>query len=62
MIGSGQKKYESRDKDSLRPYVGKRIGIRETGSGPAKLVGYATVGEPIEVGEAEFADSSDQHL
>jgi len=62
LIVSGQKKYETRDKDSLRPYVGKRIGIVETGSGPAKLVGYATVGEPIEVGEAEFADSRDQHL
>ena len=62
LIVSGQKKYESRDKDSLRPYVGKRIGIVETGSGPAKLVGYATVGEPIEVGEAEFDDSRDQHL
>ena len=62
LIVSGQKKYETRDKDSLRPYVGERIGIVETGSGPAKLVGYATVGEPIEVGEAEFADSRDQHL
>ena len=62
LIVSGQKKYESRDKDSLRPYVGKRVGIVETGSGPAKLVGYATVGEPIEVGEAEFDDSRDQHL
>ena len=62
LIVSGQKKYETRDKDSLRPYVGKRIGIVETGSGPAKLVGYATVGDPIEVGEAEFADSRDQHL
>jgi len=62
LIVSGQKKYETRDKDSLRPYVGKRIGIVETGSGPAKLVGYATVGEPIEVGEVEFADSRDQHL
>jgi len=62
LIVSGNKRYESRDKDSLRPYVGKRIGIIETGSGPAKLVGYATVGEPVEVGEAEFADSRDQHL
>ena len=50
LIVSGQKKYETRDKDSLRPYIGKRVGIVETGSGPANLVGYATVGDPIEVG------------
>ena len=62
LIVGGEKRYESRDKDSLRPYVGQRVGIIETGSGPAKLVGYATVGEPIEVGETEFSDSRDQHL
>jgi len=62
LIVSGQKQYESRDTDSLRPYVGKRVGIVETGSGPAKLVGYATVGEPVEVGETEFAGSREQHL
>lgn len=62
LIVSGQKQYESRDTDSLRPYVGKRVGIIETGSGPAKLVGYATVGEPVEVGETEFAGSREQHL
>ena len=62
LIVSGQKKYETRDKDSLRPYIGKRVGIVETGSGPANLVGYATVGDPIEVGESEFNDSRDLHL
>ena len=62
LIVDGRKRYESRDKDSLRPYVGKRVGIVETGAGPARLVGFATVGEPVEVGETEFADARDEHL
>ena len=62
LIVSGEKTYETRDSDSLRPYVGKRVGIVETGSGKAKLVGYATIGEPIKVGEAEFDNLRDKHL
>ena len=45
-ILSGEKTIETRDTDSLRPYVGKRIGLVKTGAGQAMLVGYADVGEP----------------
>jgi len=63
LIVSGQKEYETRDQDSLRPYVGKRIGIIETKRGEkAKLVGYVTVGEPEIVGQAEFESSRELHL
>lgn len=43
----GEKTIETRDTHSLKPYVGKRIGLVSTGIGPATLVGYANVGEPI---------------
>lgn len=33
LIVSGQKQFETRDTDSLRSYVGKRIGIVETKKG-----------------------------
>jgi len=46
-IVDGNKKYETRDSDSLRPYVGKRVAIVRTGEGPAKAIGEVTVGEPI---------------
>ena len=63
LIVSGQKQYETRDTDSLRPYVGKRIGIVETKKGEkAKLVGYATVGEPFTANESQFDDMRDLHL
>ena len=63
LIVSGQKQYESRQTDSLRPYVGKRVGIVETKSGQkAQLVGYATIGEPQLVGQQEFESSRDLHL
>jgi hypothetical protein len=45
-ILSGEKTIETRDTDSLRPYVGKRVGIVRTGKGKATLVGYATIGKP----------------
>jgi hypothetical protein len=43
----GEKTVETRRTNSLRPYVGKRVGIVRTGLGKAMLVGYATIGEPI---------------
>lgn len=46
-ILAGRKTVETRVTQSLRPYVGRRIGIVRTGVGPATLVGWATVGEPI---------------
>jgi len=43
----GDKTVETRRTDSLRPYVGRRVGIVRTGLGRAMLVGYAVIGEPI---------------
>ena len=46
----GRKTVETRATDSLRPYVGRRVGIVRTGTGPAVLVGFATIGEPVRYG------------
>lgn len=45
-ILSGEKTVETRPTDSLRPYVGKTVGIVRTGKGKATLVGTMKVGEP----------------
>jgi hypothetical protein len=48
-ILSGEKTVETRDQNrSLKPYVGKRVGLISTGVGPAMLRGFADVGEPVE--------------
>jgi hypothetical protein len=46
-ILAGLKTIETRRTQSLRPYVGQRVGIVRTGKGTATLVGYATIGEPV---------------
>jgi len=50
MILAGEKTIETRGsrRNALAAQVGRRIGIVCTGRGPAVVVGYATVGEPIE--------------
>lgn len=58
----GEKTVETRRTDSLRPYVGKRVGIVRTGLGRATLVGYATIGEPIRYeSREEFAADYARH-
>lgn len=52
-ILAGEKVIETRRTQSLKPYVGQRIGIVRTGRGKATLVGFATVGEPIFYGTLE---------
>ena len=62
-ILAGEKTIETRDTDSLRPYVGRRVGIVRTGKGKATLVGYATVGEPIVYrSKAAFRRDESKHL
>jgi predicted transcriptional regulator len=46
-IVDGEKIFETRDTDSLRPYVGQRVAIVKTGEGKAKAIGAVTIGEPI---------------
>jgi hypothetical protein len=62
-ILSGEKTIETRATDSLRPYVGRRVGIVRTGVGPAELVGYATIGEPVVYNSTEeFRADQEKHL
>jgi predicted transcriptional regulator len=62
LIIDGRKKYESRKTDSLRPYVGKTVGIVRTGKGPAVAIGQVTIGEPIVVDAEKFNKLRKQHL
>ena len=62
LIVDGKKKLETRDTNSLRAYIGKRVGIVRTGKGPAQAIGSVTVGEPIEVDEQQFRKLEKEHL
>lgn len=62
LIVDGKKSLETRNTDSLRPYVGKRVSIVKTGKGKAYAIGVATVGEPVEVDEKEFRKLEKKHL
>ena len=62
LIIDGRKKYESRQTDSLRPYVGKTVAIVRTGKGPAVAIGQVTVGEPVVVDAEKFNKMRKQHL
>jgi hypothetical protein len=59
----GVKTIETRRTNSLRPYVGRRVGIIRTGVGPAMLVGFATIGQPVRYRDRdEFAADRHRHL
>ena len=45
-ILAGEKTIETRPTNSLKPYIGKTVGIVRTGKGKATLVGVMKVGEP----------------
>ena len=62
LIVGGIKTLETRRTDSLRPWVGQRVGIVRTGRGAAQLVGYAVILEPIVMGHAEFRQADGRHL
>lgn len=62
LIVDGKKKLETRNSDSLRPYVGKRVSIVKTGKGRAYAIGVATIGEPIEADEEQFRKLEKEHL
>ena len=61
MIVDGHKTLESRNSDTLRPYVGKRVAIVRTGEGKAKAIGEVTVGEPKVVNQKQFRAMEDEH-
>ena len=62
LIVDGHKTLESRNSDTLRPYVGKRVAIVRTGEGSAKAIGEVTVGQPMVVNKKKFRSMEDQHL
>jgi hypothetical protein len=62
LIVDGKKKLETRNSDSLRPYVGKRVSIVKTGKGRAYAIGVVTVGEPITADEKKFRKLEKEHL
>jgi hypothetical protein len=61
MIVDGHKTLESRNSDTLRPYVGKRVSIVRTGEGKAKAIGEVTIGEPKVVNQRQFRAMEDEH-
>ena len=62
-IISGEKTIETRNTNSLKAQVGKRVGIIRTGRGKARVVAYATIGEPIVYNnKEEFRKDQDKHL
>lgn len=56
----GTKTIETRNTPSLRPYIGRRVGLIETGKGKAKLRGFATIRAEYEYRSEEdfFLDSA----
>lgn len=62
MILASIKTIETRNKPTLRRYVGQRVGLIQTGKGKAKLVGYATIEkEVIWDNERRFRDDYFYH-
>ena len=61
-IVDGKKTMESRETNSLHPYIGKRVAIVKTGEGEAHAIGEVTVGNPIVVDEEGFRKHQDHHL
>ena len=55
LICDGVKRYETRNSDSLKAYVGKRVGIVRTGTKEkAHCIGSAILGAPIVVNAKQF--------
>ncbi len=62
-ILSGEKTIETRDSNSLDPYLNQKVGLVRTGQGTATLVGYADiVGVKKYTTEEEFRKDQDAHL
>jgi len=62
LIVDGKKTIETRNSDTLRPYVGKRVAIVRTGAGPAKAIGEVTIGEPMVANKAKFRSMQSKHM
>jgi hypothetical protein len=62
LIVDGKKTIETRNSDTLRPYVGKRVAIVRTGAGPAKAIGEVTIGEPMVANKSKFRAMQSKHM
>jgi hypothetical protein len=62
LIVDGIKTYESRESNSLKPYIGKRVAIVKTGEGKAQAIGSVVIGEPIIVDEQGFRELEGEHM
>ena len=63
LVIDGKKYYETRNSNSLKPYIGKRVAIIRTGQGQAVAIGEVTIGEPLRVTDPnEFKKLEKQHL
>lgn len=62
LIVDGKKRYETRNSDSLKPYIGKTVAIVRTGKGPATAIGEVTIGKPIVADETTFEKLRKHHL
>lgn len=64
LICKGKKTIETRDSNSLKPYIGKRVRIIRTGAKNSKatIIGECTIGEPIiYLNETEFEKDINRH-
>ena len=64
LIIDGKKTIETRNTNSLKPYVGKRVSIVKTGEGKenTKAIGSVIIGEPEIVGVEKFRQLKNEHL
>lgn len=65
LICTGEKTMETRDSNSLKSYIGKRVRIIRTGvqGQKAQVLGEVTIGEPIIYhNEIEFTNDYKKHL
>lgn len=58
MLLTGVKTIETRNQNNLKSFVGKPIGVVQTGVGKAKVVGFIILGDPIEY-KTKFAFRQD---
>ena len=63
-ILNGEKTIETRSRNTLKSFLGQRVGIIRSGKGKSVVVGYATIGdEPIVYPDIEsFRADEDKHL
>jgi len=62
LIVDGFKTLESRKTNSLKPYIGKRVAIVQTGKGKALAIGAATIGRPFIVDSKLFRELESRHF